>query len=339
MDLRGPITLGVTVYSADPAVPPSAMQQITLQPGEFQQLNGVLSTIGATDGYVKVERLSGTAGYYAYGVVNDAYNSDGSFIPPKVDSSNVPAAMTVPVVVDTGVYSTELVLTNYYNRVNTLTLRFVAGNVTSADHAAATTVSLAAGQQLTIANIITYLRSNGASAALPTGQTYAGPLYVTSSNSDLAGIAVGARTLNPNPNGSGRFGLFYPAMPFGSSSANSAWLYGLQQNETNRTNLAILNTGEVNDDTDAFEIDIYNGDTGQKLGSPVTTDNSGNPLTFSAKQWKQINMILANKTSGVRNAYVQVRRVSGSNPFITYAVINDGASPGLRTGDGAFIST
>ncbi len=155
----------------------------------------------------------------------------------------------------------------------------------------------------------------------------------------MSGVAAGARTLNPNPNGQGRFGLFYPAVPFGSFSVSSPWLYGLQQNDTNRTNLAIINNGEVNDDSDTSEIDIYNGETGAKVIPTVTTDNSGNPSIFTSKQWKQLNMILANKSSGVSNAYAQVRKISGSNPFITYAAINDGAAPGTRTGDGAFIAS
>ena len=36
--------------------------------------------------------------------------------------------------------------------------------------------------------------------------------------------------------------------------------------------------------------------------------------------------------------YARVTRVAGSNPFIAYAVINDGGQPGERTGDGAFVA-
>ena len=43
--------------------------------------------------------------------------------------------------------------------------------------------------------------------------------------------------------------------------------------------------------------------------------------------------------SGVQQGYAQVRRTAGANPFITYAVINDGAGPGERTGDGAYIGS
>ena len=31
-------------------------------------------------------------------------------------------------------------------------------------------------------------------------------------------------------------------------------------------------------------------------------------------------------------------RTSGANPFIAYAVLNDGGEPGARTGDGAYVA-
>ncbi len=46
-------------------------------------MSGILGLHGMTNGFVKVERVAGTAPWYAYGVVNDQANSDGSFIPPQ----------------------------------------------------------------------------------------------------------------------------------------------------------------------------------------------------------------------------------------------------------------
>jgi hypothetical protein len=34
-----------------------------------------------------------------------------------------------------------------------------------------------------------------------------------------------------------------------------------------------------------------------------------------------------------------VTRIEGKNPFIAYAVLNDGGQPGERTGDGAFVAS
>ena len=42
--------------------------------------------------------------------------------------------------------------------------------------------------------------------------------------------------------------------------------------------------------------------------------------------------------AGVTNGYFRVTRQTGNNPFIVYGVVNDGASPGQRSGDGAFVA-
>ena len=53
----------------------------TLAPGEWKQFNGPLASRGATAGAAKIERLSGSSRWAAYGVLNDQHNSDGSYIP------------------------------------------------------------------------------------------------------------------------------------------------------------------------------------------------------------------------------------------------------------------
>jgi hypothetical protein len=39
----------------------------------------------------------------------------------------------------------------------------------------------------------------------------------------------------------------------------------------------------------------------------------------------------------VTEGYAHVVRTSGTSPFYVYGVLNDGAAPGQRTGDGAFV--
>ena len=47
--------------------------------------------------------MSGTAAYYAYGVINDNFNSDGSFVFPLTGSSLVgTTGQTLPVIIETG---------------------------------------------------------------------------------------------------------------------------------------------------------------------------------------------------------------------------------------------
>ena len=114
-------------------------------------------------------------------------------------------------------------------------------------------------------------------------------------------------------------------MPYGSGSVESAWIYGLQQNEENRSNLALVNTGEIDDNSNAFEITIYDGS-----GESRPRARS---VTLGSRRWTQDNEILGKISQG----YVQVRKTSGNNPFVTYGVINDGGRPGERSGDGAFL--
>ena len=59
------------------------LEDVTLEPGGFHQYSGLLGVLGVpAQGYVKVERVEGRAPFYAYGVINDQANSDGSFVFP-----------------------------------------------------------------------------------------------------------------------------------------------------------------------------------------------------------------------------------------------------------------
>ena len=116
----------------------------------------------------------------------------------------------------------------------------------------------------------------------------------------------------------------------------SAWVDGLQQNEENRSNLALINTGEVDNQDIVFELDIYDGETAM-MAKTVTMNEEAN-LVVPAKGFKQINQVLRH-APGTTQGYIRIRRASGSsaNPFLAYGVVNDGGAPGQRTGDGAYI--
>ena len=43
--------------------------------------------------------------------------------------------------------------------------------------------------------------------------------------------------------------------------------------------------------------------------------------------------------TGTPHGYARVTRTAGVNPFLAYAVINDGGTPGERSGDGAFLQS
>ena len=126
--------------------------------------------------------------------------------------------------------------------------------------------------------------------------------------------------------------MFYTGVLAGTASETPVWLNGLLQNSNNRTNIALINTGETNADTDVFSIEIFDGNTGLKAATVPA-------ITLSSRRWTQIGAILSADAPGVTQGYARVTRLTGANPFIAYGVINDGGQVGQRTGDGAFLAS
>jgi len=331
---EGDIVLRLTVLSGDPANPVfQVLPPETVSPGQFRQISGILHSNGLslTNGYVGIERVSGSAPYYAYAVINDQANSDGLFVPPiPADTVGGQNQLTLPVIVETSLFSSALVLTNTQAGPRTLQLSYVANNLQSTDLTANFSITLKPEEQLIIPNLVQYLRDHGVSEIGPIGPIYAGGLFATVDAADASGIFLAANTSTPG--GGGRYGSFCPAVPACPASYATAWIYGLQQNHESRTNLALLNTGQVNGTNDVFTIEIFDGQTGTKAGSIEG-------ITLGAKRWIQFERILAQHAAGVDQGYARVTRMEGSNPFIAYAVINDGEHPGDRTGDGSFVSS
>ena len=324
---QGDITLRVTVYSGDGAA--SGMSEVlpdlTLPPGGFHQYNGILREAGIENGYVKVERVEGRAPYYAYGVINDQVNSDGSFVfPVREDSLVGRRGQTLPVLLETGDFSSELTVTNFSRVAKRVDFHFVAEGVESADGTAGFSLELEAGEQRILPQVVDWLRQQGVTGIGRANRAYVGALFAEVAEGDMSGIVMGARTGSPDQRG-GQYSLFYSGVPYGLASVERTWIHGLQQNGENRSNLALVNTGEIDDSDSLFEIDIYTG--GGEAG-PRTRS-----VLLGPRGWYQLNGILGPAGQG----YVQVRKVSGSNPFVAYGVINDGGKPGQRSGDGAFL--
>ena len=231
---------------------------------------------------------------------------------------------TLPVVIETGAFQSELTLTNFSRVAKTVKFRFVADAVETADLTAGFSLRLKAGEQVILPNLVSWLRREGVAGIGPAERAFVGALFATVAEGDMSGIVMGARTGSPDGRG-GQYSLFYNGVAYGAASVESAWIYGLQQNAENRSNLALVNTGEIDDSASTFEITIYDG-TGD-------TEARTRSMTVAARRWTQINGILGEISQG----YVQVRKMSGNNPFITYGVINDGGRPGQRSGDGAYL--
>ena len=323
----GPITLRTTLFSGEADdITSRLVGEETLPPGGFHQYSGLLGRLGTpSQGYVKVEKIEGDAPFYAYGVINDNFNSDGSFVFPVTESSLVGTrGQTLPVIIETGSFQSELTVTNFSALEKTVELSFVADAVATGDDTATFSLALKAGEQTILPDIVEDLRGKEVDGIGPAGRTFVGALFATPQEGDLSGIVIGARTGSPDGRG-GQYSLFYNGVAYGAASVESAWVYGLQQNAENRSNLALVNTGEIDDSSITLEITIYDG-SGE---SQPRTES----VTLAPGRWTQENGILG----GFSQGYVQVRKTAGNNPFVTYGVVNDGGRPGERSGDGAFL--
>jgi hypothetical protein len=294
--------------------------------------------LSLSNGYVRVQRVSGRAPFFAYGVINDHATSDSSFVPPMLSTRGFPELrLTIPVMVETEVYRSELILTNTSGRQQTVDLSFVAKGIQTPGHRANFSIDLAAGQQLFLPDFVQYLRDRGIPGIGPRATNYVGALIATvpardRDGNDGRGVFIGARTSSPSNDG-GQFGVFYPGVPLEPDrmATTSAWLYGLQQNSETRTSLGLTSAGLADGESNTFRIELFDGASGKKV-------NTIEDITLDSQGWVQIGNILARFAPGTTNGYAHVTRTAGKNPFIAYAVVNDGAQPGQRTGDGAFVS-
>ena len=327
---RGEVTLRTTVFSGDPDNPGSqSLGEVTLAPGGFHQFNGILAEAGFSNGYARVERVGGTAPFYAYGVINDQANSDGSFVFPVTESSLAGVrGQTLPVIIEHPNFSSELIVTNFSDSTQAIDFGFVAEAIGRADRTARFSVTLAGGEQRIIPEIVENLRRQGVDGVGPAGRTLAGAVFATARRGDLSGVVIGART--GSPGGGGQYSVFYHAVPYGAAFSETAWIDALQQNRENRSNLALVNTGEVDGGDSVFTLEIYDGATGM-LANTVTG------IRIPARGWRQTNAVLDKYAPGATQGYVRIRKISGNNPFLAYGVVNDGGAPGQRSGDGAYL--
>jgi hypothetical protein len=159
--------------------------------------------------------------------------------------------------------------------------------------------------------------------------SYAGSLSVTFRTSGaLSSGFAGARVSSAAPGG-GEYGVFYPAFGVSGSAASEAWVFGLQQTPSTRSNLAVTNVGNVGGSI-TFHLEVYDGNAGQLAGTSADT-------TLGPRAWLQLDDVL--QGYGVSNGFVRVVVTVGTDHFIAYGVVNDGATPTSGgTNDGSFLA-
>ena len=200
----------------------------------------------------------------------------------------------------------------------------MADAVDSSGDTARFSLTLEAGEQGILPDIVEQLRRRGVEGIGPAGRAFMGALFATPAEGDMSGIVIGARTGSPD-GGGGQYSLFYEGVPYGPAFNESAWIYGQQQDAENRSNLALVNTGEIDLSSSTFELTVYDGGGEAQPGI--------RSMTLGPRRWTQVNGILGDTGQG----YVRVRKTSGNNPFFAYGVINDGGAAGQGSGDGAYL--
>ena len=324
----GEVTLRATVVSGDPARPGTAPPlEVTLSPGGFHQWTEVLSTAGGafSNAWVRVERVRGAAPFTAYAVVNDQGTSDGSFVPPvPVSRALSPGRRVVPAVVSAGAFRTELVVTNVAASPRTVRFSLRADGIGTAEKTVRFERTLAPGEQWIRPDLVGWLRAQG-TPGVPEA-SLAGALVAEPAEG--GGVLVGARTAAAG--GAGQYGVFTPGLSDDELASTRGDLDLLRQDAENRTNLAIVDAGAPGSPDGRYEVDLFDGGTGLLL-------RTVGPLTVPPAGWLQVGTILSTHAPGTTTARARVRRVSGPGPFLAYTIVNDGAAPGERSGDGSYV--
>ncbi len=331
---EGSATLRIVLVDGDPASG-GATHEVDLPalgPGDWYQVGRekLLAAAGFTQGWARVERIAGDAPFTAYAVFNDNGTNDGSFV-PAVPAGRAAATLTVPVLVESASYGSELILTNPTAEEATAILTWTEARGPEPGTGGSATVRLARNEQRILPEAVDWLRSQGIAIGAR-GPTIAGTLdvsFVAPSGSPVAGLA-GVRTATADGAScrGGSYGLFYPAIGSTEAAADEAWVVGLAQNGTTRANLALFGTADGAGDL-VVRYEVLDGTTGQVAFA-------SEPIPLPPGAWTQVDGVL--KGLAVTSAQVRVSRVSGVGRFAAYGVLNDGALPGERTGDGSYVA-
>jgi hypothetical protein len=123
--------------------------------------------------------------------------------------------------------------------------------------------------------------------------------------------------------------VFYPAVGSNQMFSDSAFVLGLKADANDRSNVAAINTGDPGSGSITLELQVLDGSSGGSAAGPPLSVN------LNPGDWVQPSGFFA--AANVPNGYVRVRRTAGTAPWYAYGVINDGGSPGQRTGDGSYV--
>jgi hypothetical protein len=93
------------------------------------------------------------------------------------------------------------------------------------------------GEQRLIPDFLDFLRQHGQGGSGLAGAEHTGVLLISAIEGNCQHVFVGARTSTVGLDG--HYGVYYSAIPAEQFLTDTAWIYGLQQDEENRSNLAL----------------------------------------------------------------------------------------------------
>lgn len=330
----GNVTVRVVLRSGDGAstweVPGSILPP--LAPGEWRQLNDadLLRAAGFSDATAVVTRTAGSAPFGAYAVFNDNLSHDGSYLPAVPDGQGG-EPFVLPVVVETSAFESELVLHNPEAVPVVASLTYTESLAVPKGTVGTVSIGLGPGEQRILPRALDALRGLGLPLGPRGASSYAGTLQVLfqSPFTTLVRGFAGAKTAAAGTGecaGKGSFGLFYTAVPASAAAVVEAVVDGLQQTATTRSNLALWNPSPT--EPVSVTYDVHDGATGARVFTSARID-------LAPRAWIQVDRVLLG--AGTTEGFVRVRRESPGGVFAAYGVLNDGAAPGARTGDGSFV--
>ncbi len=340
-----PLTLAITVSSTDPSAPGEVhLPPITLKPGETRQIDRVLTASGlnAASGYARIVSTGpgAPAPFASWGVVNDnTGTSDGSLVLGRDDAGGYYGnGWVIPSVTESGSYRTEVVLTALDNVSSgtvssSVTLRYRSPDLASSSGSVSMSVAVPLQSGVRIPNVVAALRAADPAGVGPIGPTYAGILEI---QPDGYPINAFARVLGePRRYGVSIAPVERPAYPKSfPAPARSAIVPDLRQDARFRSNLVIAELYELSQPA-LYRVELFDAGGRQVASREVRPAGAG---------WLQINRILADWAPGTQRGWARVTQIEPLSTedlthagFVTYAVINDGAAPGLGTGDGSIV--
>ncbi len=323
---EGDVVLRPTLVSGESPSRSVVLPEVRLAPGAFHQWNRVLAGAGLTSGWALVTRVSGSAPFFAWGVVNDEGTGDGSFVAGSETDLPRGASRVVPAVVESGRYATDVVLTSTRNEAVTVSGRLVSETLTTDDRTARFRLEVPPFGQLFLFDFVERLRGEGVAGLPPRGGEVVGALFLDVEEGSPDGLFVGARVRAPKPEG--RYGVFYEAAPANRPERRTSQVLALRQDASVRTNLAIVN---LEDETIVCRLTVRDPARGGAAAGEVRT------LTIGPRRWVQVASVLEALGTGLERGSALVESVGRPARFLAYGVTNEGARPGEGSDDGTYL--